>query len=613
MREVNKRTSGDLFSKHVCYVIPTFQRPYKWGREKQWEPLWDDVRNTAERFEDALAANGGNQTAAEKATDAHFLGAVVIQQEDTATGETARRRVIDGQQRMTTLQILLDAAQEQVAAAGQDRPAKLLRKLILNDPDPDVTTGDDVFKLWPTLNDRAAFRAAMDDDADASEFAEHPVVRAHQFFGACVEDWLTAADDPAARAAALYVTLAGLLELVVIDLETDDDAYVIFETLNARGTPLLASDLVKNFLMRRAADRGTNAEALHKRYWQPLETPYWQEDVQQGRLVRPRLDVLLNYWLIARTREEVASHRVFPAFQAYAGDEDGRDADELAADVAGVAAAYRRWDDPAAYTPFSPEGTFLYRWRVTQAGVLTPLLLTLFAAPSESLPVPVRRRALAHLESFLVRRMLCGLTTKDYNRLFLDLLGRVEDRIGDADAVIRDFLREQDAHSRAWPGDAELRDTLKERPVYRLLSRGRLRMVLEAIEDHLRSAKTEDDHVSREKKLTIEHILPQGWMKHWGIPPTGDEDRDAEAVDRRNSLLHTLGNLTLLTKKLNPSLSNAEWDHKKVELFKHSSLSLTTQLLTNYPKFGDGPDVAIVERSASLADACAEVWPRPQV
>ena len=245
--EAGIHTVKELFQRDIRYIIPTFQRPYVWKQELQWEPLWDDVRNIAERYADELEKAGDHPAKAEQAAGTHFLGAIVLQQIPAPIAEIDRRDVIDGQQRMATLQILLDAAQEVIEKEGHKKEALRLRKLVLNDED--FAEGDERFKLWPTSGDRDAFRAAMTNDQDTQGFESSLVVQAHEFFSLQIGEWLHAVDvdKRAQRAHALHTALIGLVELVVIDLKIGDDAYVIFETLNARGTPLLASDLVKNF------------------------------------------------------------------------------------------------------------------------------------------------------------------------------------------------------------------------------------------------------------------------------------------------------------------------------------------------------------------------------
>src|SRR5690606_35824565 len=116
---------------------------------------------------------------------------------------------------------------------------------------------DHIFKLWPTSTDQAAFRAVMTNGASAKDFGGSQIIKAHDYFKLRVRDWVDQADTPEGmllRVEALQTALLGLLEIVVIDLGSSDDAFVIFETLNARGTPLLASDLVKNYLLQTASN-----------------------------------------------------------------------------------------------------------------------------------------------------------------------------------------------------------------------------------------------------------------------------------------------------------------------------------------------------------------------
>jgi uncharacterized protein with ParB-like and HNH nuclease domain len=245
---VNLKT---LFQKDVRYLVPTFQRPYVWNQQDQWEPLWNDVWNTSVEFMDQLQSVGAdNEALAEEKSGVHFLGAVVLQQQPNPAAELERREIIDGQQRLTTPQLLLDAAQEVFEHDGYDTQAKQLRKLVLNDP-------DSIFKIWPTLTDQIAFRHAMSNELSVDDFEDTPIVMAHEFFKIQIRQWLTEHPDQSTeRARALVTALMGLLQMVVIDLQTTDDANVIFETLNARGTPLLASDLIKNSVLHSAGESG---------------------------------------------------------------------------------------------------------------------------------------------------------------------------------------------------------------------------------------------------------------------------------------------------------------------------------------------------------------------
>ena len=593
-------TLKTLFQKDVRYVIPIFQRPYVWNQDDQWEPLWNDVRNTAERYLDELVHSEGNNALAEERTGTHFMGAVVLQQHPTASAEIETRSVIDGQQRLTTAQILMDAAQEIFEELGAATEAKRVSRLVLNA----FADGDEAFKLWPTSLDQESFRAAMVNGAPTTGFEDSLIVQAHDFYRLQIREWIEAAltdTERAERIHGLEAAMFGLLEMVVIDLASADDAFVIFETLNARGTPLLASDLVKNFVLQTATTGGLDADELYVRDWQPLEERWWRDEVRQGRIVRPRLDVFLNYWLVMNTAEEVSSNEVFPKFKLYV-EGGGKAISDIVADIRHVGETYRSF---ASVDSASRVGTFLYRWETVEAGPATPLLLWLFSQPDHVVAEEERLRAIDAVESFLVRRMICRMTTKDYNRLFLELMSRLHDSApGEAAETVVTYLAGQASESRRWPTDRDLEEAILDLPLFRLLTRRRLRMVLEAIEDQRRGPLAEEAHVTR-GTLTIEHIMPQAWKEHWPLEPAAD---GVQAELDRERLLHSLGNLTLVNGRLNPTLSNAPWASKSVTLAEHTVLHLNKELLSAY-KDGDWAESTIRDRGSALAQVVKRIWP----
>lgn len=593
-------TPKALFKKDICYEIPTFQRPYVWNQEDQWEPLWDDVRNVAERYLENFDYHGRNPTAAQRATSPHFLGAVVLQQQPNAIADLETRDVIDGQQRMTTLQIMIDAAQEvfvHLAARGE---AKRLLALVENQL---IEDEQDKWKLRPTALDREAFVAAMTNDPTPVGFEDSRIVQAHDFFRLQVEEWLVdrGPDSVNDRCHALETALMGLLSVVAIELEATDDSFVIFETLNARGTPLNQSDLVKNFILQRATQASIDADALHANTWQALEIPYWREEITQGRIRRRRLDQFLNYWLAMRTGSDVAANSVFPAFKRLV-DRNGEPVDQAARAVRRSAerlTALEQSSHPRV-------DSFNYRMRTMQVGTVTPLLIWL--ATNHDLDNPGLVSACEIIEDFLVRRMVCRGTTKDYNKLFLDAVQHLDGAPRDADPslVLGSFLAGQTAESRTWPDDLRVESALLDLPLYRLLTRGRLRFVLEAIEEERRRGLSEVQTIPR-GTLTIEHLLPQSWSKNW--PPPVGEDM-SEALRTRDRLIHTVGNLTLLTTKMNAKLSNDPWPKKVKSLKQHSTLLITGDLLETWGASA-WDEETIQQRGAALSVYFGRVWPGP--
>ena len=361
-----------LFQKEVRYVIPPFQRPYVWSQDEQWGPLWEDVRNVAEGYLEALEQSANDEVKAESQTSPHFLGAVVLRQVSTATKDLEQREVIDGQQRVTTLQLLLDAIQ--LVCEGIDQPhaknaGRRLSKLVTNDREL-ITDENHIFKLWPTRSDQEAFKHAMDNGLPINDFADSLIVQAHEFFQLQIREWLGEVDESIGyKIDALEAAATNLLQLVVIDLDTQDDPNLIFETLNARGTPLEESDLVKNYVL----SWGHGLEL-----WGNLDDRWWREEVRQGRIRRPRLDMLLNHWLAMRKSEEVASTNVFNEFRSFASDQEIVD---VMAEVKHDLSSYREYD--ATRGNNIGAGPFYYRMSVMEAGVVTPVLLLLLSAEQQ--------------------------------------------------------------------------------------------------------------------------------------------------------------------------------------------------------------------------------------
>lgn len=200
---------------------------------------------------------------------------------------------------------------------------------------------------------------------------------------------------------------------------------------------------------------------------------------------------------------------------------------------------------------------------------------------------------------------MCRLTTKDYNRLFLELMSRLRDcEPGAASETVVTYLATQSAESRRWPTDQEFEGAILSLPLYRLLTRGRLRMVLEGIEEYLRGDLAEEANVAR-GSLTIEHILPRSWKEHW---PLEDVSLGDKAELDRERLLHSLGNLTLVNSRLNPKLSNAPWVRKRETLAQHTVLHLNKELLDSY-RDTEWAEMTIRERGAALAQIAKMIWP----
>lgn len=593
-------TVRQLFVQDRRYLVPLFQRPYVWEERDQWQPLWEDILKVAERRREGQAAKP------------HFLGAVVLDQIRTAVTSFDSRQIIDGQQRMTTLQILLVALRDLGACLESPDLERAFEKLVRND-DPMNKEPDAVFKVWPTNVDRQQFRlvmtagslGAVQDLCNLSLGGGQSGLRipnAYLFFYRSAESWVGNAShgEKIEQLTVLLNTLRESLQVVVIDLDESDNAQVIFESLNARGTPLLPADLVKNFLFLAAESHGDDIQALYDTYWRAfdLDRKFWRAEVQQGRLRRPRLDIFLQHYLTLKTGDDVLSDHLYTTFKEHSGP---------VLDAAGHLRSLR--DYSLVYRSFyeqeaeSREGIFFERLDIMETTTVVPLLLELFKKVEKETSRSEVRHILTDIESFLVRRMICRMTTKSYNRLFLDLLSALRNRNSFTSDDVRSFLVQQEAESTRWPTDSEFLQAWLNMPAYRVLVRKRVRMLLEALNSALHNDKTESMRIG--KKLTVEHLLPQSWSSHWPLPAEEDEK---EARNQRNHLIHTLGNLTLLSQSLNPAASNGPWPKKRAAILKHSALNLNRPL----EEYSEWNEAAIQKRGKALFRTAKRIWPRPE-
>jgi hypothetical protein len=515
--ETQVRTPQMVFMQPQRFVVPLFQRPYVWNEENQWEPLWNDVARMADRL----------LSRPSEKHHPHFLGAVVLQQVQKQTGQMQERTIIDGQQRLTTLQLLLDALHAELLFANAIAPAKRIEPLVVN-AEPFCSRPEDRFKVWPTNRDRPAFHAVMGAappiDYDAIGYRDERMTEAHCYFSEQAREWLCRQGPGAieARAAALETTVRELLQMVVIDLSVDENAQEIFETLNARGAQLTAADLIKNFTFQRLLEKGTDVEDAYQKYWKEFETGFWEAEISVGRFLYPRSSIFLNHWLIARTGQEVVAREIFDRFKRFADHESGLPMTSLIAQVHHASRVYRNFiDGAAAYTgPIDRLGLFGYRTGVLESEVIKPLVLCLLDPELPKIPEPQLTKALNVVEGWMVRRMLVRATTKNYNQVVAELIAllRQSDRLA-AGHIIESYLAGQSSGSRYWPDDSELRAALTDLLAYRRLGRGRLRMILETIEDYLRGWKDGQSGLGDERvprgKFTIEHVMPRKWHAHW--------------------------------------------------------------------------------------------------
>ncbi len=602
-------TPLEIFNMPQRLLVPLFQRPYVWSQEMQWEPLWKDIERVADRV----------MTGRSYQTQPHFLGAVVLQQVANPVGNFQERIIIDGQQRLTTLQIIFDAIHRVLESKGADQPAKRLRGLFLNAPEF-CANEEDRFKVWPTNRDRAAFVEVLSQegmiDYELNSHHSERLQLAHKYFTEQITNWLDLAgtDSLVDRAEALEKAVRDMLQLVAIDLTSEENAQEIFETLNSRGSPLTAADLIKNFVFQHLLDEGANTEQAYHDFWEHFERGFWEKEASAGRYRLPRVSLFLNNFLVSRLGETVAAQEVFSRFKTYALLDYQGSMLDLVKEIKRASLVYENFvkEGQTKEGPISDVGLFSYRTEVLDSDIAKALVLVLLDPERPPIEQSVVERCLRTTESFLVRRMLVRGTTKNYNRLFPQLIAELlKGGRENADSFIEQFFAEQTADANYWPDDSQIRRELPGLKVYGRISGPRRRMLLEAIEDHQRGFGVAGKKPMAEQRcarwtLSVEHVIPQSWEMNWPL-------EDGETEYSRDLLVNRIGNLTLLTQKLNSKISNGPWvgqDGKRESLKSQSTLLLNKELC-DLAIEGFGTE-QFNQRNRELVEAVIKIWSVPE-
>lgn len=597
---------SQVFSQDQRFTVPLFQRPYVWNREEQWEPLWDDVIGVLER----LKARKGDEVVA-----SHFLGTIVLEQKPTATGSLPRREVIDGQQRLTTLQILLKAVEHAIDSSVRsgdevaDKSIELARrqvaKLTAND-----AVEEEIYKVWPTNEDRGPFKQVMDGHANGTPSGSGRMAEAYAFFHGAAKQFI-GSGVPAEMAGILSEAVRNYMRLIVLDLDQSDEPQAIFETFNAHGTPLLPTDLIKNWLLWEAARQKQDVGPLYETYWRLFDRDhdYWRARVGAGHAARARVDTFLQNWLSKETSESVSGKHLYDRFLRYAESLAAKNADsfqvkDLMAAIHADALRFSKIDQPQGNRRFD-----LFLERLTRLGIIVfhPLLLEVMSRNEAD---PQDADAFAEsLESYLVRRLICGAQTRSYGTLSLTILKAIRAQSDRPTSIVLREVLGALSGADEWPSDEVFRRNWVGRQFYGYFRRDRVLMILQALEHRYqsRNGKAEPLMSFDWSQLQIEHIMPQSWATHWPLP-------DGLMAEERKANIQGIGNLTLVSKKLNPSLSNAPWfDLDPERPGKRSGLNAHTMLMINRKLLNEcesgWSDDAISARAERLFLDAKDIWP----
>ncbi len=624
--QANPRSLDSLFNSQLRYVVPMFQRLYVWQQTPQWGTLWDDVVEKAE-----LQLRN-------KLSNAHYLGALIIEGvRPSSPREVKRFLIIDGQQRLTTLQLVFCAYRDYArmkAWKSLDRATS--RYLENSDVDVMEHPDEERFKLWPTTLNRAIFSDIISSGSMAAVEKKHPLIHlrrkrkpeprnalvdAYLYFARQISSWVSGAAKEFDRTEeecgfALLQALQQDFCVVEIALSEGDDSQEIFYSLNSQGRPLSQSDLLRSLIFMRAEKEKQDRDAIFNEYWGRFETEFWSAETQRAGRSYSRLDLGLRFFLIAKTGAPVDARNVNDEYRRWlSGDPTryGSVRDELG-DFSKHCSVYERFE---TFQPSLPSTDIRRVLRDIDVSTFMPLIM--FLEVDAGLSSPQRTDCFDVIESFVVRRQFTGDETKEYNKLVVEIVGALRNVIGNlVCAALRTKLLSGGGTTRRWPTDAEVIEAAVSRQTFTTVRTPALRLILERLELALRGKKSEDNSVW--DGLQIEHVLPQRWAENWllqgkAIPAglvntpylaSGEFALLANAIRSRNEKLHTLGNLTLLNKYLNPAAGNGSFELKLIE-YRHSVLRMNRY----FDEAHEWDEEKIQKRSRLLGELMCREWPRP--
>lgn len=566
--DAGKKILLNLFTGSLRFVVPVYQRRYSWG-EAQCRQLWADIVTVGRHPERT-----------------HFTGSIVWMQEGGIGPDgVSRCQLIDGQQRLTSVTLLLIA----LAEYAREHPENLrfsadmlIDRGYLVDK---YATGENRYKLTLSSDDREVLRS-MCDHVVSPDRPSHTETGSRLEANLGLFRSLVAAIDDA------NVVWHGLQRLEVVSVTLDqgrDEPQLVFESMNSTGLDLETSDLVRNYMLMGCPMVEQNT--LYADYWLLMERTL-------GNL---SFDAFLHDWMVVTLKKPVPKGRaMYSEFKRFAASsslprmERTRDLLENMLEYAGYYAVIK--GVAAAGSGDMNVDRRLESIQNLDSTVTDPLVMYMFAAwkhhrtSSNGL-----LRMLADLESYLFRRMVCSVSSNGLNKLVPSLIAKLESAEHDLAETFAALLLTETAKATRMPTDEQFRQALLGEDLYRPAPR--CKYLLAGLENH---NHPKDPRFFNE--YTIEHIMPQNAMAH-------AEWRDMLGdPDRFPLLVNSLGNLTLTA--YNSELSDGTFEQKKSRMiggYDSEYLSISAEL----HDASQWDEQAIAQRGARLADLALQVWANP--
>lgn len=530
----------DIIEGTKQYVIPLFQRTYSWT-SKEWEILWKDLVELCE------AENPRT----------HFIGSIVNMPTVSVPEGVAKYLLIDGQQRLTTIFILLTLLRNKARENQNIRFADEINNTLLVNQYKD---GQDHYKLMPTQVDRATYQNFITGTPNTQE---NQLTRAYDFFDKKFKQIELEPEK-------LKKIITSYFSVVSIVLDADDNPYLVFESLNAKGRPLTQADLIRNYFFMRI--HVNKQDEVYNLLWQPMQTALGESLTEYIRHFLMRNGSIIKQGDVYYSLKENISTT---------------NAIDYLKELKNYSVYYQR----LIYPEFEPDAELQkYFRRLNRIEVTTayPLLLNFYGNYNDGkISKADFVSILKILENYLIRRFVCNVPTNQLNKIFPTVYPQIaakysENIVEGCKAILQ---------SRGYPKDNEFFLRFKETKFYGGGDRVvKTKLILETIEEkYAHKEQVPFDN------LTVEHIMPQTLSEWW------QHELGIDWEETHDLYLHTIGNLTLTA--YNTELSNDDFPTKKEKLNEsHLEINKYFAPLQKWLR------TDIEQRAELLAKQALEIW-----
>ena len=562
MKGSESKMTGFMEGADKRYVIPVYQRKYDWKYEN-CRQLYDDLKK--------IVIDG---------RDSHFFGSIVSAV--VPNGSKIEYHIIDGQQRLTTITLLLLAIRNLIAqgkvTTNEDKLDEQISQRFLISP---WASEDDKIKLRPAKSDKAALTKLFGDEEDYDRSSNLTIN--YQFF----YDMVMKEEVPVAD---LYAAI-GKLEIISITLDQGDNAQLIFESLNSTGLALTEGDKIRNYVLMGLPAQNQNK--YYDTYWAKIE-----------KCTNNDVSGFVRDYLSIKQQVTPTVNNVYRAFKGYA-ESVSLPVDTLLTDLLRYARFFEKLLTCKSGLKEKKLDDCLYRLMGLEIIVTRPFLMEVLRLHQDGkLTTDDVLRIFLITENYLFRRNICEVPTNALNKIFLNLNKEIIRYDNTADDYVSKFIYAllSKKESGRFPDDDEFTSALAEKQVYQM--RGKYKAYLFERFENYGTIETKDVYTHLDNNVyTIEHIMPQH------LTPAWNESLGANASEIHATWLHRLANLTLTG--YNPNLSNntfAEKRDAKEGGYKASGLKMN-QKIAMKETWGLAE---LEERSKEMLELAMEIWAYPE-